>query len=362
MVTARHARATPRKGITIREVDKPPYETDDEQLQRYDQKNLIFRRAGCDPDFAGYGIGFNREGLENIQEGKPGYTRVDYALSEASWTVHDVWVDSFSWDRLPRPHGPSLMGNQWYKERIEVEDPSEMAEMVKRAALFFGADLVGVAKLDERWLYHNMRYTLEPIELPKEMRYAVVIAIEMDAVGIATSPGCPASAATGLGYSKMAFVASTLAEFIRNLGYSAVPAGNDVGLSVPLAIDAGLGELGRHGMLITPEYGPRVRLCKVYTDLPLGVDRPVEFGVGEFCKGCRLCAEACPVKAIPRERDPGWEPACVSSNPGVLKWYVDGEKCYVYWLDNGIDCSNCVSVCPFNTGPPEASPGEFWGS
>ena len=143
MVTARHARATPRKGITIREVDEPPYETDEEQLQRYDQKNLIFRRAGCDPDFAGYGIGFNREGLENIQEGKPGYTRVDYALSEASWTVHDVWVDSFSWDRLPRPHGPSLMGNQWYKERIEVEDPSEMAEIVKRAALFFGADLVG---------------------------------------------------------------------------------------------------------------------------------------------------------------------------------------------------------------------------
>ena len=69
MVTARHARATPRKGIKIREVDEPPYETNDEQLQRYDQKNLIFRRAGCDPDFAGYGIGFNREGLENIQEG-----------------------------------------------------------------------------------------------------------------------------------------------------------------------------------------------------------------------------------------------------------------------------------------------------
>jgi ferredoxin len=342
-------------------VDEPPYEIDSGRLQRYDQRNLIFRRAGHDPDFAGYRIGFDREGLNRIREGRTGYTRVDYALSEASWTVHDAWVDSFSWDRLPRPHGPSLMGDQWYRKRYEVEDPSEMADRVKRAALFIGADIVGITDLDERWLYRNMRYTLEPVEFPEGIRYAVVMAVEMDGTGIGTSPACPASAATGLGYSRMAFVASTLAEFIRNLGYSAVPAGNDVGLSVPLAIDAGLGEMGRHGMLITPEYGPRVRLCKVYTDLPLEVDLPVEFGVKEFCKGCKLCAEACPVGAIPGERDPGWEPACSSSNPGALKWYVDGEKCYVFWLDNGTDCSNCVSVCPFNTGPSEASPKEFWG-
>ena len=149
MVKARPKKAVPRRGIKVREVDEPPYEIDDGQLQRYDQKNLIFRRAGHDPDFAGYGIGFDREGLKKIRETKPGYTRVDYALSEASWTVHDAWVDSFSWDRLPRPYGPSLMGNQWYKERYEVEDPSEMVEKVKRAALFYGADLVGITELDE---------------------------------------------------------------------------------------------------------------------------------------------------------------------------------------------------------------------
>jgi hypothetical protein len=41
---------------------------------------------------------------------------------------------------------------------------------------------------------------------------------------------------------------------------------------------------------------------------------------------------------------------------------VDGEKCYVYWCDNGTDCSTCISVCPFNTGPDEASSEEFWES
>ena len=72
MVTARGVKAAPRKGIRVREVDEPPYEIDEGQLQRYDQKNLIFRRAGHDPDFAGYGIGFDREGLKRIREGRPG--------------------------------------------------------------------------------------------------------------------------------------------------------------------------------------------------------------------------------------------------------------------------------------------------
>jgi len=66
----------------------------------------------------------------------------------------------------------------------------------------------------------------------------------------------------------MAFVATSLAEFIRLLGHDAIPAGNDMALSIPLAVDAGLGELGRNGLLITKEFGPRLRLCKVFTNLP----------------------------------------------------------------------------------------------
>jgi ferredoxin len=359
MMESRGSRASPRRGVKVQEVDKSPYKVDNGRLKRYDQRRLIFRRARHDPEFACYGKSFKDEGGRKIRNGVSGYTRLDYALSEASWTIHAALSDSFSWERLSRSR-PSLMGDQWYIERCNVEDASEMSRILKRAARFFGADLVGISGLDKRWLYENMRYTLEPVEMPKGVNKAVVIAVEMDGLGIATSPSCPASAATGLGYSRMAFLALTIAEFIRNLGYIAIPAGNDVALSIPIAIDSGLGELGRHVMLITPEYGPRVRLCKVFTDLPLIPDKPVEFGVTEFCKGCNLCAEACPVSAIPRDREPGWEPTCGSSNPGALKWYIDGEKCYKYWHDNGIDCSNCVAACPFNTGPVNASTEEFW--
>jgi epoxyqueuosine reductase len=348
------------RDIRVRRVEEPPYTVDNSRLERYDQRNLIFRRVRHDPGWAGYELTEEEQGLRNIAEGKPGYTRVDYALAEASWTVHDVWTESFSWERLQRPGGPSLMGDTWYRERFEVEDISEMTSLVKRTARFFGADLVGVTELDCRWLYANKRSNLEPIELPEGVRYAVVMGIEMDGVGIATTPECPAAAATGMAYSQMAFAASSLAEFIRNLGYAAIPDGNDTGLSIPLAIDAGLGQLGRNGLLITPEYGPRVRICKVYTDLPLVTDGPIDFGVTEFCMGCRLCAEACEVDAISFEREPGWEPACKSSNPGARKWYVDGEKCYQYWCENGTDCSSCISVCPYNSGPVEASSKEFW--
>jgi epoxyqueuosine reductase len=347
------------RAIRVRRVEKPTYIVDDSVLGRYDQRRLIFRRIWDDPGWGGYLLTEEEQGLRNIAEGKPGYTRVDYALAEASWTVHDVWTNAFSWGRLDRPEGPSLMGDRWYRGRYEVEDPGEMTRAVKRAARFFGADLVGVARLDRRWLYANRRADLEPIEFPPEVEYAVVMAIAMDEVGIATSPEAPAAAATGLGYSKMAFTVSSLAEFIRNLGYAAIPAGNGVGLSVPLAIDAGLGQLGRNGLLVTPEYGPRVRLCKVFTDLPLRSDGPIDFGLTEFCRDCSLCADACEVEAIPKG-GPTWDPACGSNNPGALKWYVDSEKCYQYWCENGTDCSTCIAICPFNTGPIEASTEEFW--
>jgi epoxyqueuosine reductase len=351
-----------RRGVRVRRVDAPPYDADWSRVKRYDQVNLIFNRIGNDPGWDCYLHTEEEVGLQNIQEAKPGYDRVDYALAEAAWTVHDVWTYAFSWERLERPGGPSLMGDRWYKTRYEVEDVPEMTRKVKKAARFFGASLVGVTEVNVNWLYANHRESLEPLELPEGVRYAVVMAVEMDELGIATSPEAPAAAATGVGYSRLAFMASSLAEFIRNLGYAAVPASNGVGLSVPLAVDAGLGELGRNGLLVTPEYGPRVRLCKVYTDLPLETDKPIEFGVHGFCRTCKKCAEACEVEAISFDDEPSRDGVCKSSSPGALKWAVDGEKCYRYWCENGTDCSTCISVCPYNTGRTEAHADEFWGS
>jgi reductive dehalogenase len=191
----------------------------------------------------------------------------------------------------------------------------------------------------------------EPYNIPKSIKYAIVVLIEMDYDAIATSPAFPASAATALGYSKMAFIEIFLTAFIRHLGYEAIPCGNDVALSVPLAIDAGLGQYGRHGLLITKEYGSRVRITKVLTDMPLHHDAPDhDFceSVIQFCEVCEKCAEYCPNQCIPFGKERTWEGETLSNNPCVFKWYVNVESCYAFWIENGADCSNCIRFCPYN--------------
>jgi reductive dehalogenase len=135
--------------------------------------------------------------------------------------------------------------------------------------------------------------------------------------------------------------------FIRGLGYQAIPCGNDTALSVPLALAAGLGETGRLGYLITVKFGPRVRLCKVFTNLPLSYDKYKAFGVKEFCETCKKCATYCPTQAIPNG-GMTTEGHNISNHSGILKWFVDAEKCFAFWAKNRSDCATCMRVCPFN--------------
>jgi reductive dehalogenase len=236
---------------------------------------------------------------------------------------------------------------------------------VRHAALFYGASVAGVAMLNPLWLYSDhfspvrgeMERTIpvhyggdrfgqeeEAWYIPETMNRVIALAFEEDYHALSNSPGRLASAAVGNGYSRMAITSSQLADFIRGLGYRALPAGNGVGLSIPMAIDAGLGQLGRMGLLVTPKYGPRVRLAKVITDMPLVPDSPIDFGVAEFCEGCMLCADDCPSESVTKG-PMTWEGTSGSNHPGSNKWYTKVEGCYDF---NGFSCSNCKRVCPFN--------------
>jgi len=173
---------------------------------------------------------------------------------------------------------------------------------------------------------------------------------EMDYDGIAQSPTAGAAAATGMGYSRAALAATGLAEYLRRFGWPAIPSSNDTALSVPLAIDAGLGEAGGNGMRITERFGPRVRLCNVFTDAPLTCDDSVSFGATERCGDCTRCADACPARAI-TTGEPTAEGPTPASNPGAIKWHVNADECLAFWRVNGADCSNCIKACPFNRPP-----------
>ena len=188
------------------------------------------------------------------------------------------------------------------------------------------------------------------LELPEGCTNVVVMAVEMDYDSCRYSPDGIAGASTGMGYSRQAVVANLVATFIRGLGYQAAPSGNDTANSIPLAMAAGLGELGRMGLLITRQFDPRVRICKVFTDMPLEFDDYSPFGVTEFCKSCKKCAERCPSNAI-TDGDQTTVGPTLSNHSGVRKWYIDPEKCFKFWVDNWMDCNNCVKVCPFNKPP-----------
>jgi len=186
--------------------------------------------------------------------------------------------------------------------------------------------------------------------IPRKMKWVIAIAIPMDIELLSRTPTPLGDAASAMGYSHSAFVVSTLAEFIRGLGYEAIPCVNDTAQSIPFAVDAGLGELSRLNKLVTPEFGPAVRLCKVFTDMPMEYDKPIDFGLVEFCKGCRKCAEACPSRALSFDDEPSFKTRGQWNNPGHKAWFEDSYKCYQYWQKSGSACGVCLASCPYTKG------------
>jgi reductive dehalogenase len=144
-------------------------------------------------------------------------------------------------------------------------------------------------------------------------------------------------------YADAAQIAVQLAAFIRTLGYPARAHidGNYRVIAPLVARDAGLGEIGRMGILMTPQLGPRVRLGVVTTDLPLVVDgRIPRTDVLDFCTICKKCAVNCPSRAIP------FDDRRVTG--GALRWQIDSIRCFQYWNAIGTDCGRCMSVCPYS--------------
>ncbi|MBN1434921.1 4Fe-4S dicluster domain-containing protein [Candidatus Fermentibacterales bacterium] len=263
------------------------------------------------------------------------------AEARASWILHDCFDGAFT-DRMVGDHR-LVAGAPPFRYRFPA--PAEASEALRSAALRFGASLVGFTRVRERWLYSRERDG-SLVSLPPGASWAVVMAVAMDGSGISRSPGLEAACATGRGYSAMALLSSSLAEYLRLLGYYARSSGNDTALSIPMAVDAGLGVQGRNGLLLTRRLGPCVRICKVFTDLELEPSTCSFPSPMEVCGDCTLCAEACEPKALSTASSPTWEVLTSSNNPGVLRWQFDPEKCLDYWIGMGRDCSNCISSCP----------------
>jgi epoxyqueuosine reductase len=236
-------------------------------------------------------------------------------------------------------------------EQAPVQNPQEMSKIIKDTASFFGADLVGITELDQAYVYsHRGRHTDAEDgcfgeEINNTHKFAIVIGCEMDYERIKESPSYFTDAETGRIYAEVAKTSIMLAEYIRELGYPAKAHHfrQEEVIHSALAVQAGLGELGRCGYVINPVLGPRFRTAVVTTDLPLATDSPIDAGISEFCDICMKCADNCPVKCIPKG------PKKVVR--GVEKWAVDGDQCIKFWASKPgkyLCCASCMRGCPFN--------------
>ena len=223
-------------------------------------------------------------------------------------------------------------------------DAAANARAIKSLSYFLGSDLTGICEIPRyAWYSHKEDGT----EIKPYHRYAVVMLIDQgyDTMEGASGDDWISGAQSMRGYLRGAEIAGIMAEFLRGSGVPArsqTNADSDV-LQLPLTLWAGLGELSRIGELVlNPFVGPRFKSVVLTTDLPMEVDKPIDFGLQTFCGNCLKCARECPCNAIPFGDK-------VMFN-GYEMWKPDVERCARYRVTNpkGSACGRCMKMCPIN--------------
>jgi epoxyqueuosine reductase len=217
--------------------------------------------------------------------------------------------------------------------KSKVKKPAEeWARIVKDKALHLGAEAVGIADIKPEWMYEGKL---------AEFSHIIILAIQMTYDEMTAAPEPSAGAEVVRQYTRGMKTSKRLASWIRKQGYDAKPEhgplAGDLTL-VPAALQAGMGELGKHGSIINRELGSCFRLAAVLTSLPLVEDSPDKFGADDFCASCRVCSNHCPPDAISPEKQ---------KVRGQDKWYVDFDKCLPFFNETA-GCGICVTVCPFS--------------
>lgn len=302
----------------LRRVDRPTTLIKDDAVSRVDEREHGFNRA-LRGDFGPL--------LKKERPRMPVKHPLSASMVKMTRHLSTLEQDRFADKRAPLP-----------------DDPFEMARHIKETAYFLRADIVAICELPPYAVYsHNAEG--EAVEL--DHKYAIAIVIDQDWKTASATVGNDwiSSSMSYLAYSTSGFIAEMLADYIRRLGYPARAhhPGTYQVVVPPILLWTGIGEMCRIGdIVLNPFLGPRFKAAVVTTDLPLAVDKPIDFGLQDFCAKCMQCARYCPSGSI------SFEDKIIHN--GYEKWHNDVEKCTRERVGNkkGASCGVCIVVCPWN--------------
>ena len=193
-------------------------------------------------------------------------------------------------------------------------------------------DKFGVTDFDPIWAFEGVAIT---------QRKIVMLGFQHEYAEISKAPAPEGGLEVMRQYMRAAQGANYVANWLRSKGWDAEPLTGPMSgkvTMIPPALAAGFGELGKHGSIITPEFGSSFRLSAVLTDAPLPNSAPQDHHIDSFCANCKICENACPTDAISDEKQ---------LVRGVEKWYVDFDKCLPFFNEHQ-GCAICIAVCPFS--------------
>jgi len=302
-----------------------------------DERDTMFSRDILEPGSGRYKDYYGR--YPERQEGDDAFRRNPGLLSQEA-----LFYDPFVFPAA-RANFKLIEANRDFVDGPVSSQPQqwegkELSYQLKTLALKYGAISAGVTRLEDYHLYsHRGRRHNYGEAVDNRHSHALVFTVEMDHDYVRTAPYAYCVLESSRQYVRSGILAIWLARMLRDMGYRArAHIDGDYEVVCPLvARDAGLGEIGRMGLLMTPGLGPRVRIAVVTTSAPLEEDsRHENPSMIDFCLNCKKCADVCPSRAISFNNR--------QEIDGVLRWQIDQQACFTYWTKTGTDCARCMSV------------------
>lgn len=308
---------------------------------RIDERDIMFSRRLLVPGTEKFDEYYKRKPHHLPEDNK--FRKKPGLLNEGT-TYYDPLLfraADASFDTVAAFH--SIVDGPVNPNKIEISS-GQATSFIRSWAKKLGAVDTGIALMkDYHWYSVIGRGDDYGKEAPLRHKFGITFTVEMDKRHIDSAPQAPAILETAQQYLESGEIAVQVALLIRKLGYDARAHidGNYRVVAPLVACDAGLGEIGRMGLLMTPKAGPRIRISVVTTNMPLeATHSSYDQSVESFCDSCKKCAANCPANAIPFG-----EPENIN---GTHRWQINQEKCFTFWCQAGTDCGRCISVCPYS--------------